>query len=84
MALPVHWLDDVFGNVRDADELLPLLLNAPEMQAVAAEVFAAGEKQQQLFDKTPNFVGPSPSQVMRQEFLRRLNASSREEALAHT
>jgi hypothetical protein len=83
MALPPHWLDEVLQNVRDSDELLPLLLNAPEMQKIAAEASAAGEKQRQLIDGNPKYVGPNPAQVMRQEFLRRLNTSSREEALAH-
>jgi hypothetical protein len=59
MALPPHWLDEVFANVRDADELLPLLLNAPEMQKVAEATFAAGEKQQRLIDSTSGFAGPS-------------------------
>jgi len=81
-ALPPHWLDEVFANVRDADELLHVLLDAPEMREVAVEASAAGERQRLLLEQK-KMMAPSPAQIMRVEFLRRLNASSREEALTH-
>lgn len=80
--MPPHWLDDVFENVQDAEELLHFLLDAPEMRAIALKAFQAGEKQRKLFEENPNLCAPGVAQVIRQGFLGRINELSRESALA--
>lgn len=82
MALPPHWLDEVFENVADADELLHVLLGAPEMQEIAKKAFQAGEEQKQASEENPGLCGPAIAQQIRKEFLGRLNEVSREAALA--
>lgn len=77
-----HWLDEVFENVRDPDELLQTLINSPEMQEIAKKVVKVGEEQRKVLERNPNICGGDPAQSMRAEFLNRLNVESREEALA--
>jgi hypothetical protein len=82
MSLPPHWLDSVFENIRDPDELLQTLVNSPEMQDIAKRAFEAGEKQRKEFKKDPTLCAPDVAQAIRTELLDRLNAATREEALA--
>ncbi len=82
MALPPHWLDDVFENVTDADELLQTLVNSPEMQEIARRAIEAGNNQRKAFKKDPKLCAAGVSQTIRVELLDRLNAVTREEALA--
>ena len=82
MSLSTHWLDDVFGNVRDGDELLQTLVNSPELFRIAQQAIDAGEKQRKAFEQNPKLCSPSVAQTIRTEFLNRLSAQSLEEALA--
>lgn len=82
MSLPEHWLDEICGNAQDSDELLQLLLNAPEMQEIASKALDVGEEQQKALEQNPKLCGLSVAQAIRQEFLRRINAESKQEALA--
>ncbi len=82
MALAPHWLDDMFENVRDEEELLTVLLNAPEMREIASKAFQAGEKQRRAYERDPKLCGPGVAQAIRVEFLRRLEEPARAEAIA--
>ena len=82
MALAPHWLDDVFENVRDEEEMLSVLLNAPEMREIASKAFQAGEEQRRAYERNPKLCSAGVAQAIRVEFLRRLEAPAREEAIA--
>jgi hypothetical protein len=58
MSIAPHFLDNVFDNVRDADELLQTFVNSPEVQQIAREAVAIGDKQRELFQRNPTLRAP--------------------------
>ena len=70
MALPPHWLDNVFTNPKD---FVKNFLGSKQLWDAFTAAEKAYQSQKEALDKQPNLIGPTPNQAARQAFLDALN-----------
>lgn len=74
MALPPHWLDDVFERPETA---VQKLLRGERLWRALEEAKDAYERQKQAFEQQPKLIGASPAQAARQAFLESLELQAK-------
>lgn len=74
MALPPHWLDEVFEF---PDTSVKSFLKSDRLWRAFEKAKVAYEQQKEAIDKTPNLIGPSPAQSARQAFLDSLDLQAK-------